>query len=248
MTQINKLLEQRIDGKESQKVKALARQSSEGFLSSFAGMFKAHELTQREKNLLESILLQYQEQESDIARDLHSLIDITSEIKAIHNQAALLHGERIKRAQTVLKNYKEGAFTAWLLAAYGNRQTPYNFLLYYEFCQILPKNLREVVDTMPRQAIYVLASRKASPDKKFHFIETHAGASKHELLGLIRTSFPLHAQDKRRSNPEEVIVSSLQKLLALYKREASSMNEDDHEAIKQALKRFLKQIGTISST
>ena len=77
-----------------------------------------------------------------------------------------MHGERIKKAQEILKSYRDGAFTAWLLAAYGNRQTPYNFLQYYELYTALSPGLHSQLEAMPRHAVYVLASRSGELTQK----------------------------------------------------------------------------------
>jgi len=243
MAKIDDLLSERISADQSfSKVKALARQSADGSLTSFSGLFKIGELTEREKGLLESILREYQEGKEDIQKDLHTLISITSEVKAIHNQAALLHGERIKRVQTVLKNYREGAFTAWLYAAYGNRQTPYNFLLYFEFCDALPKEIKTKVDAMPRQAVYALASRQAPLEKKQEIIVAYAGETKRELLELIRASFPLAKEDGRRTDEGQVILGALVKLLHSYERLKEVIPDDQQKEIRRALTRFLSLV------
>jgi len=165
MSKINSLLTQRLKQKLS-KMTELAHLSSEGNLSSFAGVFKVTELSLSEKERLEILLNTYKEEAQEIGPDLKNLSNITSEVKAITNQSAILHGERIKRAQEVLSKYREGAFSAWLLVTYGNRQTPYNFLQYYELYQQLPQILLPKLDKMPRQAVYTLASRKAPLEKK----------------------------------------------------------------------------------
>ena len=86
--------------------------------------------------------------------DLEFLTTITSEVKAINNQAIILHGERIKQCtRTFLTKYRDGAFSAWLISTYGNRQTPYNFLQYYEFYQSLNLELQKRMDDMPRQVV-----------------------------------------------------------------------------------------------
>src|SRR5688500_18052924 len=120
-------------------MEALARQSVSGHLTSFAGVFSISELNMQEKQALEMALRPYAPSEETIVDDLPLLFTLASEVRAIHNQAALLHGERIKRVQQILTNYRDGAFSAWLIAVYGNRQTPYNFLQYYEFCEAMPK-------------------------------------------------------------------------------------------------------------
>ena len=99
------------------------------------------------------------------------MISLTCEVKAINNQAAILHGERIKKAHQILTPYKDGAFTAWLISTYGNRQTPYNLMQYYEFCEAMPKNLREQIEWMPRQAVYVLATRTGEWKIKQEIVE-----------------------------------------------------------------------------
>lgn len=242
MTKLETLLEQRLGNAPSTKVKALAQQSSAGDLSSFAGLFRTQELTHLEKRTLENILLHHQREDEDIGQDLSLLTTLTAEVKAIHNQAALLHGERIHKVQALLKRYKDGAFTSWLYAAYGNRQTPYNFLLYYEFCQTLPPQLKQKADTMPRQAIYALASRKVANDKKQAFIASFAGETKKELLERIRTSFPLELEDKRRTSPEQPLIASLERMMTSFLRQEKDFSEESKEALRRSLRHFLRNI------
>ena len=137
---------------------------------------------------------------------------ITSEVKAINNQAAILHGERIKKAQEILKKYRDGAFSAWLIATYGNRQTPYNFLQYYELHTSLPQTLHPKLDEMPRQAVYTLASRSGPFEKKQEIIKNYQGEPKQELLSLIRKTFPLALDDKRKQDAAEYAIQVLTRL------------------------------------
>ena len=145
ISKFNDLLNLRFKQKEKTqppKMTALVERSNNGDLSSFSGVFRVAQLNEKEKADLESILRTFRIGEAvDFDGDLKALMAITSEVKAITNQAVILHGERIKRAQELLKKYREGAFTAWLFSTYGNRQTPYNFLQYYEFYSILPQTL-----------------------------------------------------------------------------------------------------------
>ena len=242
MNKLDSLLESRASTHSLTKVKALAKQSAEGSLTSFSGLFKVGELSDKERVALESLLHEYKEEACDIQKDLHTLISITSEVKAIHNQAAILHGERIKRVQAILKSYRDGAFTAWLYAAYGNRQTPYNFLLYYEFCNSLPVDLKPKADGMPRQVIYALASREAPAEKKQELIRSYAGETKREMLELIRASFPLAQDDKRRTDEGESIVSTLSRTLESYKRLADGVTPERKQEIRRVLKKFLAAI------
>lgn len=186
---------------ETQKMTALVERSSKGDLSSFSGIFRVAPLSDAEGNELKTLLNTFRESEYfDIEPDLTALSALTSEVKAITNQAVILHGERIKKAQELLKKYRDGAFTAWLFATYGNRQTPYNFLQYYEFYTAMPSSLHTKIDQMPRQAIYSLASREGAMEKKEEIVQNYSGQPKKELLLLIRKEFPLAEEDKRVPN------------------------------------------------
>lgn len=218
MSKVNDLLFSRLKQKFS-KTNELAEVSSKGQLSSFSGVFRVVPLSTIEETSLEELLKSYQgETSGSIERDLHVLSNITSEIKAISNQAAILHGERIKKAQEIFKNYRDGAFSAWLMNTYGNRQTPYNFLQYYEFYLSLPSNLIPKLEEMPRQAIYTLASRDIPLEQKKEVLENYQGETKNELLDLIRNKFPLEDSDKRRedlANQASQLMHRLTRLLTL---------------------------------
>ena len=203
MSKFNDLLNLRFKQRPTQppKMAALVERSNNGELSSFSGVFRISALNELEKSAIASILKSYRCSDAqDIDPDLRALSELTSEVKAIANQAVILHGERIKRAQEILKKYRDGAFTAWLYAAYGNRQTPYNFLQYYEFYTMMPAALHPLIDQMPRQAVYSLASREGTPDRKEAIVKGYRGQPKQELLHLIRMEFPLAEDDKRLPN------------------------------------------------
>lgn len=158
-------------------------------LAVFSGQFRMGDFGEKERAELSHILEKYTQEESALDDDLDDLIAVTREVKAITNQAAILHGERIKRAQTILKKYREGAFTAWLMTTYGNRQTPYNFLQYFDFYSQVPQQLRAQVESMPRQAVYTLASRDGELEKKEEIVRNYKGETKQQMISLIRTTF-----------------------------------------------------------
>lgn len=213
MGNFNALLSERLKKTDNtSKMAALARQSAKGNLTSFSGVFSVVELSDKEKANIESILKEYALDHADLSADLSTMISITSEVKAINNQAALLHGERIKKAHQVLTRYRNGAFTAWLLAAYGNRQTPYNLMQYYLFCEALPKALRPQIEAMPRQAVYTLASRDGALEKKRGIIENYKGETKTELLSQIRKAFPLETKDRRMRDFGDIATRALKRL------------------------------------
>lgn len=240
MSKVNDLLFSRLKQKFS-KMTELAEVSSKGQLSSFSGVFKVHPLSDLEQNSLEDLLKSYQgETEVSIERDLHVLSGLTSEIKAISNQAAILHGERIKKAQEIFKNYRDGAFSAWLLTTYGNRQTPYNFLQYYEFYLSLPSNLIPKLDEMPRQAVYTLASRDAPLEKKKELLENYQGETKNEVLELIRQMFPLEENDGRREDLPLLASSMIQKLSRLLGQKRFKPTESEVASLKTQLESLLE--------
>lgn len=214
MAKVNSLLSERLKGpfEKLSKMTNLAEMSSSGHLSSFAGVFKVSELSSKEQEQLKVLLEEYREDGQDIGQDFTNLSAITSEVKAINNQAAILHGERIKKAQELLKKYREGAFTFWLIQTYGNRQTPYNFLQYYELYQSLPQLLLGKLDEMPRQAAYTLASRDGPFELKKEIIQNYEGQTKQILLEQIRKAFPLKQKDKRGQKYGETLIKSLKRI------------------------------------
>ena len=220
----------------------LANRSKEGNLSSFSGVFKLSEVTEEEKNAIREILLSHTDENQDISSDLSKLITLTSEVKAINNQAIILHGERIKNAQNILKGYKDGAFTSWLIKTYGNRQTPYNFLQYFEFFSSLTKNLQETIEKMPKQVIYSLSSRKIDQKQKEKFIKEYRGESKTELLERLRNAYPLAKQDRRQGSPVNAIVASLNKISTTLKKKSFTTTRFEKHAILELLHDIKKSL------
>lgn len=237
MSKVNTLLAERLKKTDhTSKMTAMAKQSANGNLTSFSGIFSISELSDKEKANIEAILKEYAiGEEENLAHDLSSLISITSEVKAINNQAALLHGERIKKAHQIFTHYQDGAFTAWLLAAYGNRQTPYNLMQYYEFCEAMPKSLRPQIEIMPRQAIYTLASREGPLEKKQQIIENYKGETKAELLSRIRETFPLDVKDGRRQNFGEFALLTLRRFHRELKKESLKITKIQKQEIAAIL-------------
>lgn len=199
MTQKTNPLFERFTKERSTKVQDLAEQSSSGFKSGFQGIFQVKRASDEERGLLRSALEIYNPPRPDAFQsDVEKLMQLMLEVKAISHQALLLHGQRIQSAREVLREYREGAFTMWLVRAYGNRQTPYNFLQYFEFFQALPAQYRSKVEKMPRQVIYQLASRKQSFSKKLALLERCGDYSARSFLRQLRSDLPLKPLDQRR--------------------------------------------------
>jgi hypothetical protein len=236
MSKFNDLLNLRFKSKETQKMTALVERATNGDLSSFAGVFRITALDAKEKADLENLLKNYRLNEVyDVDNDFKALSAITSEVKAITNQAVILHGERIKRAQDILKKYRDGAFTAWLFTTYGNRQTPYNFLQYYEFYTAMPQALHLKLDQMPRQVIYNLASRKGTLEKKEEIIRNYNGQPKQELMQLIRLEFPLDDEDKRHPNFAAHTIAFLKRARETLKNSLCVPSEEEKSQIDHLL-------------
>ncbi len=245
MTNVNQLLSKRLNKSDkSSKMAEMAKQSARGNLSSFSGIFTVSELNQGEKDLIEAILYEYSSGSTDPSKDLASLLAITSEVKAINHQATILHGERIKKAHKILINYQEGAFTTWLISTYGNRQTPYNFLQYYEFYSQMPKNLHPQIEAMPRQAVYTLASRTGDLKQKQQIVENYNGETKTEILNIIRETFPVAEHDKRKSNIGEGAINSLYRLLQKVKNRHTRITKSQKRVIFELIDELKEWVDT----
>lgn len=244
MVKVNDLLSLRFrKGPEKiSKMTNLAELSSSGNLSSFSGVFRVTPLTELEEVHLRNLLEGYRVENQDISDDLNHLSALTSEVKAINNQAAILHGERIKRAQEILKKYRDGAFSSWLMDTYGNRQTPYNFLQYYELYTSLSKALQEKVDVMPRQAVYTLATRDCSQESKEDVIKGYQGETKKQLLSLIRERFPLEDQDKRASSLSEQTLVELGRIEKLISSSRFKPTPEQKKRLTEVLQSILSKL------
>jgi len=240
MGKVNSLLTERLKltAEKFSKMTNLAERTSSGQLSSFSGVFRVATLTLTEQEVLREILKNFVEENQEIEKDLQTLFSLTSEVKAINNQAAILHGERIKKAQDILKHYRDGAFTAWLIAIYGNRQTPYNFLQYYELYIALPQLLHIKLDSMPRQAVYTLASRAGPLEIKREIIENYQGECKQELMLLIRQKFPLSRDDKRSQDLATFTINYLNKLYKEINQTSFSPSVKQKKMIQNILNSF----------
>lgn len=233
---MNKFLSQRLKKNEkSEKMSALATQSMQGNLTSFSGIFGFTDLSPSEKEILSQLLKKFSDKDKDYQEDLKSLITLTSEVKAINNQAIILHGERIKAAQEILKTYRDGAFTTWLINTYGNRQTPYNFLQYYEFYVRIPQALRPLLEIMPKQAVYTLASRDGNIDEKQAIVQNYQGETKKELIEIIRETFPISEKDKRKQSIGIGMINSLERLRQNLKTNLTSLSTKQKETLKNLL-------------
>ncbi len=238
MKDINSVLSEKMNQKNQTRLHTLAERS----LAMPAMGFKALPLSTSEAAFIHNILLENKTKNSRVETDFDTLKSLTQEIKAIQTQAIILHGERIKKAQSLLKQYKDGAFTEWLIAVYGNRQTPYNFLQYYEFYLSLTDLLRPKLLDMPKQAIYTLASRSGDLEKKQSIVQSYQGESKHLILAKIRSTFPLSSTDKRKEKFSESVILTLSRLLDQLDGKEWTPSKLEKEKIAALLKALLKEV------
>jgi hypothetical protein len=201
------------------------------------------ELTEQEKINIQKILVEdYQPgtiSESQVSQHVEHLTNITKQIKSISAQSILLHGERIKQAQDLLSNYREGAFTKWLMSTYGNRQTPYSMLRYYEFYQSAPKETRPLIESAPKKAVYLLASRDGDKNKKLELIKNHGNSTQSDFLLLIQSTFPIPETDKRKPL-NEATLDSMNKLCLKLESRSKHISDDDRITIKKLIQRLQK--------
>ncbi|MEF9496863.1 pGP6-D family virulence protein [Chlamydia sp. 04-14] len=239
MGNLKTLLESRFRKNTQDKMETLTRKRMEGELSPFLSRFSDVKLSQKEEERFRQLLENYTFEDQISEEDFKNLCNLSAQIKQIHHQAVLLHGERIKKVRDLLKTYREGAFSAWLLITYGNRQTPYNFLVYYELFSTLPEPLKIEAEKMPRQVIYTLASRQGPQEKKEAIIRNYRGESKGELLDIIRREFPLISTDRRQTCLAKQALAILSKGSQLL-RKCSELSPEDHTALEKLIKKLQK--------
>lgn len=215
-------------------------------MSGFRGMFGAVELTDNEKEVVAGILAAHWQEEGQnkgkIDSDNGALCQLTAEIKAINNQSILLHGERIKKAQEILKSYREGAFSSWLYAAYGNRQTPYSMLQYYEFYCALPAPLKPIADKLPKKAVYALAAREGDLALKIEVVRSYSGQKQRALIAHIQDLFPLPSHDKRghERKSAEALIEEIKALILKLEKKEPPLNAQHTESIELLIRRLKK--------
>ena len=246
MGNLKTLLESRFKKSPREKMDTLTRQRMDGELSPLLSRFSTLKLSPQEEEKFRQLLENYTRDSQVSEEDFHNLCWISAQIKQIHHQAILLHGERIKKVRDLLKNYREGAFSSWLLLTYGNRQTPYNFLVYYELFTTLPESLKTEAEKMPRQAIYTLAARQGPQEKKEAIIRNYRGESKGELLDIIRKEFPLVATDRRQTCLAKQAFSLLSKSIQLLKK-CPELSSEDCLDLDKLIKKIQKIKNSFSS-
>jgi len=151
-------------------------------------LLTSENITLKESESLKIFLSKYSMGKVDIDKielDNIQLTKISEEIRSIQKQEVLLHGERISKAQNVLKNYKKGAFSYWLEMTYGNRRTPYNFFYYYSLYRLLHSNEKKLLQQMPPKIVYIIGGRRLEDKEKINFVKMNYNKSLKDLEKII---------------------------------------------------------------
>lgn len=203
-------------------------------VNNFSAVFDTKPLEKDEAEQIEKLLadntlndfISFEQLEKDKA----NLKSITAEIKAIGKQGAILMGERVHRANELLKSYKDGTFTKWLEVTFGTRKTGYNLMNYYALYNELPnEELRQKFKKIPQRAAYILASRKADNiETKAEIIDQYYNLGPQELVDVIQEKLPLSSNDKRcnKGNASKLIDSIHDSIKKLQACKDSLTNED----------------------
>lgn len=226
----------------SAKMDELAERSTSGSLSSFSGVFNVNPIEEKDLLPLQKLLEKHARNSSNLKHDLGILSTLTSEVKAIHSQSIILHGERIQKAQSLLSKYTDGAFSAWLIHTYGNRQTPYNFLQYFELYQTLTPALQTKMMELPKQAVYTLSSRQGDMQKKEEIILEYKGETKKQLLNTIQEVFPLSIEDKRKSKKAKNSIKLLREVKKIINLRDFKPTENEKQEITTLLSDLIETL------
>ncbi|MFY9715771.1 MAG: CT583 family protein [Candidatus Rhabdochlamydia sp.] len=225
-----------------------AFESLEAVTANFRNEFVATPLSTEEEMNIQNLLYEnYVSNKSgsdEVDADYKTLVLLTRQIKSIDRQGILLHGERIHKARGLLKKYRDGTFTKWLIKAYGNRQTPYRMLHFYELFQELEGEDRKLLEKMPKKVAYQLAMRDGSLMDKAMVIRNHQSKSPEEISEEIQKVFPLQKEDRRidHSNKDDRIVKTLENAVAKLMQKKSLSN-----CIRKKLEKLIENMQKILS-
>lgn len=203
------------------------------FINSFSSLFDVQELSNDEKECLESFLItDNPEVEKLKIFDFKELQKITQEVKAIKRQELILIGEKISLARDIFKKYKEKGFRDWLLSIFGSFKTGYNYLSFYDLYKLLPELLRNKLKLMPAKAAYILASKPGSIEQKAQIIEEHSKKPAQFIIDIICELY--------QKKPEKK--SEIDKNLLLIEKNINKIFHSNHKFSEHQKHRILKII------
>ncbi len=186
--------------------------------------------------------------EEEVGKDFQELRSLTEEIKSINKQQIVLVGERLKKARDIFKNYGDGeqTFTKWLDQLFTSRRTAYNILNYYEFYMALPTiELKSELKKMPLKVAYCLSSRQAPLNEKMDIVKSYAGEKPEDTLLMIKERFPVDEKDKRRKDPNKILIKRVYNLLEIIhkrKEHFSSESQEEFVQLKSQMRLILDEM------
>ena len=158
---------------------------------------------------------------------------MTSEIKAINKQGALLIGERVYKAHEILKSYVDGTFVKWIDATFDSRRTGYNMLSYYELYLSLPNHAKENFKKMPQKAAYMLASRGGDINKKAEIISGYHDLKASDLILLIDEQMP--SSKRTSSDNSQFSFSEILRFLKKVQAKKNHLSDKDKETLRNVV-------------
>lgn len=222
-------------------------------MQKYAETMDSLQLTLLEARDLEHLLFQTfqpgMRTEEQVGKDFEELKALTDEIKSINKQQIVLVGERLFRAREILKNYGDGitSFTKWLDKLFSSRRTAYNILNYYEFYSELPSiELKTELKKLPLKVAYCLSSRQAPLNQKVEIIKGYSGQKPEDTLLLIKERFPVAENDKRRKDPNKILIKRILQMLETLDRRKGYFTEEveeDFTKLKKQMKKILIETG-----
>ncbi|MCB1067631.1 MAG: CT583 family protein [Chlamydiia bacterium] len=206
-------------------------------VNSFNAIFDLQKLDSAEEQRIHEILeknwIPDNLSQDEMEKNFGLLKTITSEIKSISRQGAILIGERVVRARELLKPFRDGTFTLWLESTFGSRQSGYNMLSYYEFFVALPsEDLKSKYKKMAQRAAYQLASRKGDIQKKFTIIDQHYGLKSSEIIGILQREFS--TRDLRSRKTVDGLINRLLETVDHLVKRRKELSAEDLKDIKYA--------------
>ncbi|MDP1614495.1 MAG: CT583 family protein [Methylococcales bacterium] len=194
-------------------------------INAFDALFSVQELNGSENQAIETLLEAGIELGSSCEtrkEDLDEIKRLTKELRAIRRQELVLIGERVAAAREVFKKYKDRSFREWLQLTFGSFKTGYNYLSFYDLYISVPDEVKISLKDMPAKAVYVLASHKASLEKKIEVVRNNSYKTANGLITFIKESLGVSKIYRKITN--EKILSSLEKeafLLSLEQLDSS---------------------------
>ena len=130
------------------------------------------------------------------------------------------------------------------MLTYGNRQTPYSMLRYFEFYTAIPLHAKLKIEHMPKKAAYILASRGADLCAKIKIIEDYNGETQKDMILLIEDIFPIQESDKRRKSSNESVFANIEDQIKKLMKRKAFFSESDKQILIKLSEKFIKLISS----